>query len=327
MPDTTLRFATPLPQSSRSEVLEWSFPKPYHQWVLTGKSRAAWHTSFVIPQLNLLLDAGLCVNKLRPKHIFITHGHSDHSLLGPAFVDRKDPPDIVCPVEMKRAFDNFVLAKTMLNRGGHIGIDEAESAGLALNENPDEGRTPSEQAFLGTHVTHGVQDGDTVPLRRINGITATVFTCDHNVPCVGYVFSQTTNRLKPEYAGLAGPEIRDLRKSGVDITAPHVQPVFAFLGDTTAKTLADEPSWLRDGIPVVMTECSFLYEEHRAQAVKTKHTFWKDLEPIIRKWPRTTFVLMHFSMRYSDKEVCAFFKALEDPPPNMLIWADGEASP
>ena len=30
-------------------------------------------------------------------------------------------------------------------------------------------------------------------------------------------------------------------------------------------------------------------------------------------------------MRYSDKEVATFFKELEDPPANMVVWMDGEA--
>ncbi|KAL2760047.1 hypothetical protein ACRALDRAFT_1079075 [Sodiomyces alcalophilus JCM 7366] len=333
-------FATPLPQSNRSEVLEWRFPKPYHQNVLTGRSRAAWHTSFVIPQLDLLLDAGLCVNKLRPKHVFLTHGHRDHTLLSPAFTDRQDPPDIFCPADMAATFDDFILSSTMINVGGLIGIQDAAEYGLDVEEDdprsPDgpnghsnfnarQHRTANERAWLNTHHTHGVYHGDVVHLRRLKGITATVFDCDHSVPCVGYVFSTTTQRLRPEYSDLKGPQLRDLRQSGVEITAPHTTPMFAFLGDTTAATLAADPPWLRDGIPVVITECSFLYEEHRKQAEKTKHTYWGDLEKVIRKWPKTTFVLMHFSMRYSDKDICAFFRGLEDPPTNMVIWADGEA--
>ncbi|EAQ91165.1 hypothetical protein CHGG_03100 [Chaetomium globosum CBS 148.51] len=125
MPPPT--FATPLPQSPRSDILEWRFPKPYHNLTLTGRSRAAWHTSFVIPQLNLLLDAGMVVNNLRPKHIFLTHGHSDHTLLTPAFVKRSDPPDIYCPAEMKDALDNFINAKTMLSEGGGIWPPESTS--------------------------------------------------------------------------------------------------------------------------------------------------------------------------------------------------------
>ncbi|KAL0933883.1 Nuclear ribonuclease Z [Colletotrichum truncatum] len=319
-------FATPLPQSSRSEVLEWQFPKPYHQYVLTGKSRAAWHTSFVIPQLNLLLDAGLVVNNLRPKHIFITHGHADHCLLAPAFTKREDPPDVVCPVEMKKAFDDFMLAKTLLNRGGMYTTEDAESLGLKLDGQgvDQEGRSEGERAFLGTHNTIAVKDGDVVPLRKVKGMSATVFQCDHNVPSVGYLFSTTTHKLKPEYTSLPGPELKNLRQSGVELTAPVTTPVFAFLGDTTASTLAAEPEWLKQGIPVVITECSFLYDEHDAQAEKTKHTKWKDLEKVVRKWPKTTFIIIHFSMRYSNKDVVNFFNGLDDPPKNIVVWADGQ---
>ncbi|KHN93721.1 3'-tRNA processing endoribonuclease [Metarhizium album ARSEF 1941] len=323
-----IAFATPLPQSTRSEVLEWKFPKPHDHLVLTGRSRAAWHTSFIIPQLNLLLDAGLCVNKQRPKHIFLTHGHADHTLLAFAFVTKEDPPDIYCPAEMKHIFDSHILSTTMMNLGGLVGTSDAEQQGFAVDEANGgahaDGRTPQERALLNTHVTRGVKHGDTVPLRRHKGITASVFNCDHTVPCVGYVFSSSTARLKREYRLLPGPQLKHLRQSGVEITEPHSATMFAFLGDTTIATLAAAPAWLRDGIPVVITECSFLYEDHAAQADKTKHTKWSDLAPVIRRWPRTTFVLTHFSMRYSDRQVCRFFMDLEDAPPNMVIWADPE---
>ncbi|KAH6867467.1 beta-lactamase-like protein [Thelonectria olida] len=312
-------FATPLPQSTRSEVLEWRFPKPHNNYVLTGKSRAAWHTSFVIPQLNLLLDAGLCVNKLRPKHVFITHGHSDHTLLSPAFVKREDPPDIFCPAEMRKVFDDFILANTMLNLGGLI-----EPSASDRSEEPNGADEPLENDWLNTHITHPVRHGDVVPLRRLKNITATVFDCDHSVPCVGYVFSTTSHRLKPEYSSLKGPQLKALRQSGATITNEHCTPIFAFLGDTTAATLAAEPEWLRNGIPVVITECSFLHEEHRMQAERTKHTLWSDLEKVVRKWPATTFVITHFSLRYSQDEIRRFFTEMDHPPENIVVWVDGE---
>ena len=308
-------FATPLSQSRRSEVLEWRFPKPYHGYVLTGKSRAAWHTSFVVPQLNLLLDAGLCVNKLRPKHIFLTHGHSDHTGLSFAFVKREDPPDIFCPAEMGRVFDEFIIANTLLNLGGLVGSADAEA-------NAESGSAQS-AGWLNTHVTHGLRPGDTVPLRRVRNISATAFSCDHSVPCLGYVFSTETHKLKPSYVGRSGPELQALKRTGVEITAPTTNAIFAFLGDTTAATLAAEPQWLRDGIPVVITECSFLYDGHKAQADRTKHTFWGDLAPVIRKFPRTTFVLVHFSLRYSDSEIRRFFAKMDDAPGNIVVWIDG----
>lgn len=331
-----LKFATPLPQSSHSEVLEWQFPGKHKQYVLTGKSRAAWHTSFVIPQLNLLLDAGLCVNKQRPKHIFITHGHSDHTLLTPAFIKRSDPPDIYCPVEVVKVLDDFLVAKTVLNAGGLKTASDVNTPDVASLEDeidaddsePTQPNTtttpPKERNWLQTHDIYGVRPGDTVPLRRTIDFTAEAFACDHTVPCVGYVFKMNTQKLKKEYLGLKGVEIKNLREQGVEITALQSTPVFAFLGDTTAATLATEPQWLKDGIPVVITECSFLWEEHRDQAVKTKHTIWADLEKVVRKWPKTTFVLMHFSLRYSDDDIRQFFAKLENPPANIVIWVDGD---
>ncbi|KAM7189153.1 Beta-lactamase-like protein [Naviculisporaceae sp. PSN 640] len=337
MPPT---FATPLPQSTRSEILEWRFPKPFSHYVLTGRSRAAWHTSFVIPALNLLLDAGLVVNNLRPKHIFITHGHNDHVLLAPAFVKRSDPPDIVMPKEMATIFNEFIKADRLLNLGGHITVEEADAAYSDDEEenesnqdassstnptptNPKEKDPYRPFGFLATHITRALSPGDIVPLKRTPNITAQAFKCDHSVPTLGYVFRQTTSKLKPEYQSLPGQQLKSLRESGTEITCPVTTPIFAFLGDTTARTLLDEPEWLKGGIPVVITECSFLREEHRPQAEKTRHTIWMDLERVIRKWPGTTFVLMHFSMRYSEGEVRRFFRDLVDPPGNMVVWIDG----
>ncbi|KAK5654195.1 hypothetical protein OQA88_7626 [Cercophora sp. LCS_1] len=343
--EPTIKFATPLAQSTRSEILTWAFPPPFQNYILTGRSRAAWHTSFIIPQLNLLLDAGLCVNKVRPKHIFLTHGHSDHTLLAPAFGNRDDPPDVWCPVEMAGAFEAFCHARTRLNQGGvekggegsgdeGSGEEDGEDGngsgkekgkkggGKKGKENGNETRNP-----LDRHVVHPVQPGDIVTLPRAKGITALAFKCDHTVPCIGYVFRQTTKKLKPEFSALSGQELRQLReKEGVEITKEVTTPIFAFLGDTTAATLASEPEWLKEGIPVVITECSFLYESHHAQADKTKHTAWVDLERVVRKWPKTTFLLTHFSMRYTDGEIRKFFKGLVDPPANVVIWADGEDS-
>ncbi|CAI4211941.1 unnamed protein product [Parascedosporium putredinis] len=267
-----------------------ALPKPYDQYVLTGKSRAAWHTSFVIPQLNLLLDAGLCVNKLRPKHVFLTHGHNDHTLLAPAFVKREDPPDIYCPAEVRTVFDQFILSNSILNLGGLVGPHESPGGQGAVSDGA--GQEPASSP---------PRDPSQSP--------------------------SVAHKLKPEYTSLPGQQLKALRESGVEITAPQSTPFLAFMGDTTAETLAAEPEWLREGIPVVITECSFLYPEHRSQAVKTKHTLWSDLEKVIRKWPKTTFVLMHFSLRYKDKDVRRFFKEMIDPPTNIVIWVDGEDQP
>ena len=233
---------------------------------------------------------------------------------------------------MKKALDDFLRAKTILNKGGLVTADEAEQAGPTSVDEDEDIDAPDEEPlqasthkrhWLQTHETHGIRAGDTVPLRRTVDFTAEAFHCDHQVPCLGYVFNVNSQKLKHEYVGRKGIELKQLRESGVVITAPQSTPVFAFLGDTTAATLASEPQWLKDGIPVVITECSFLYEDHREQSIMTKHTIWQDLEKVIRKWPKTTFVLTHFSLRYSDEAIRQFFDDMSDPPANIVIWVDG----
>lgn len=233
---------------------------------------------------------------------------------------------------MKNALDDFLRAKTILNKGGLVTADDAGQSGPTFVDEDEDLDTPDGELFqasthkrhwLQTHETHGIRAGDTVPLRRTVDFTAEAFHCDHQVPCLGYVFKVNSQKLKQEYVGRKGAELKQLRESGVMITAPQSTPVFAFLGDTTAATLASEPQWLKEGIPVVITECSFLYEDHREQSIKTKHTIWQDLEKVIRKWPKTTFVLTHFSLRYSDEAVRQFFHEMPDPPSNIVVWVDG----
>ena len=239
---------------------------------------------------------------------------------------------------MKDALDGFINAKTMLSEGGGIWPPESKSPYLAKHLNAAEPSDSEDGAnllppstkthpLLQTHIIHPLQPGSTVPLPRLpppQSYTATAFACDHTVPCLGYLFSAVTPKLKPEYRSLSGPQLRALREDkGVELTAPVSTPVFAFLGDTTASTLAAAPSWLEQGVKVVITECSFLLEEHRTQAERTRHTIWADLEPVVRRWPGTVFVLMHFSMRYSDDEVRRFFRS-RDVPGNVVVWVDGE---
>ena len=60
------------------------------------------------------------------------------------------------------------------------------------------------------------------------------FATQHPVPSQGYVVYSTKEKLKAEYAGKAGLEIRDLRRAGVEVTDTVEVPEVAFTGDTTS---------------------------------------------------------------------------------------------
>jgi ribonuclease Z len=66
--------------------------------------------------------------------------------------------------------------------------------------------------------------------------------------------------MKSEYKDLPKNEIINLRKNGVEITENVKLPIFAFLGDTTHLVFEMNPTLLH--YPVIIVECTFLYDEH-----------------------------------------------------------------
>ncbi|KAF3925973.1 hypothetical protein ABW20_dc0106973 [Dactylellina cionopaga] len=188
--------------------------------------------------------------------------------------------------------------------------------------------------ILPTHHIIPVGPSQTFSLKTHPTVSVSILPRNHTVPSVGFLFTQTSNRLKSQYRSLAGPELKSLRQQGAEITYKHLSPIMAFLGDGDHTSLLGDPEWLvgneekgSSPCPVVITECSFLYEAHRAQSEKTKHTLWSDLEPIVRRHSGTVWVLMHFSRRYSDEDIVKFFEELaereEGCPQNIVVWVDG----
>ncbi|MFF7296245.1 hypothetical protein [Streptomyces sp. NPDC008265] len=146
---------------------------------------------------------------------------------------------------------------------------------------------------------------------------------------MGYAFAERRRTLLPEYEelrrryaeqGRGGAEfgrfLAQRRKEGAEVGHEVDKPLFAFLGDTHVSVFADNP-WLFD-YPVVITECTYLDDAELERADRVGHTVWSRLKPVVEAHPETLFVLTHFSLRHSDREVLAFFG--EDKPDNVLLW-------
>jgi len=172
-----------------------------------------------------------------------------------------------------------------------------------------------------------VQVGDEFRWGKKDLYTVKVFKCFHEVPCVGYAFSENRYRLKEEYRNLPGKELGQLRKENVQINEEYQVNLFVYIGDTSTQVFEENP-WLFS-YPVIVTECTFFMDE-RDRAQQTGHTHWEDLKPYILAHPSTRFVLIHFSLRYKEQEVLDFFTNLtqgEDPLDlsNVVIFV-GEGS-
>lgn len=301
-------------QADHPERLEHGHP--FRQWktwtisgtelTLTGYSRANDKTFFHIPQLRCSLDAGLCEGR-QVDTVFLTHTHHDHSKDLDYLASKASGTDIYLPAEAVPYVDSFLRASAELNHGA--GYDPA---------------------LAGGHRLHGVRRDDEFAFGR-RGHHVRVVQCEHKVPCVGYAFSERGKALRPEYEELRRTLVREgqgkefgqimarKRKEGIDVEQETRRPLFAFLGDTHVSVFEQNP-WLFT-YPVLITECTFLDDAELDRADRVGHTVWSRLKPVIEAHPETLFVLTHFSLRHSDREVLAFFQREETAcPGNVLPW-------
>eukprot|EP01104_Vermistella_antarctica_P010943 TRINITY_DN2977_c0_g1_i2.p3 TRINITY_DN2977_c0_g1~~TRINITY_DN2977_c0_g1_i2.p3 ORF type:complete len:125 (-),score=29.47 TRINITY_DN2977_c0_g1_i2:102-476(-) len=102
-----------------------------------------------------------------------------------------------------------------------------------------------------------------------------------------------------------------MRKRGVDVTYEEKTHMFVFCGDTTHRVFEQNSDLFN--YPVIVTECSFLEDDLESNAERTKHTLWKHLKPVIVAHPEVTFVLIHFSLRHSNKDILDFFRKQDLP--------------
>jgi ribonuclease Z len=266
---------------------------------LVGRSRAADSTAFFVPQLSLALDGGCVISSAKPATVLLTHTHADHCFRVTHLTSRQKPPAIVVPLALVPFVDSFIKAGVTLS-------------GCSLD---------APQQFDHNCDLLGVKPGDRVALKGKPGFHARVYEMTHSVPCVGYGIVKTTSKLKPEFRSLSGPEIAALRKDR-DVVVMHEQeePLFVFCGDTTSEVFRLNPGLLL--FPVIIIECSFLFESEREKAESSKHMLWPELKPIVLAHPHVRFILIHFSMRYKKKEIRDFFS--REALPNVEVMLQDE---
>jgi ribonuclease BN (tRNA processing enzyme) len=129
-------------------------------------------------------------------------------------------------------------------------------------------------------------------------------------------------KLKKEYLGLKGQEIRVLKEKNVEIAEEVVIKKFAYVCDTTINVFKLNPTLL--DYPTIFIECTFLYEEELEMASGKKHIHFSELRPYIEAHPNIEFMLFHFSQRYKDAEIEAFLEPFNF---GNLHWWIGVAAP
>lgn len=260
-----------------------------------GYSRAAVQTYWRVPELKVGFDLGAQPwSFMTTPTWFLSHTHLDHVAALPVLVARRrmmkmEPPTIYMPAE---AVD-----------GVH--------AVLRAFQRLDRGRMPCELI--------GLNADDEVELSR--ELVVRAFATRHTIPSLGYLIWERRKKLKPEYQELTGEQIRDLRMSGVEVSAELRVPKVAYLGDTSPPGLDIFPETYR--AQILILEMTFVAANERASVIhKYGHTHLDDLIERADRFENEVIIASHFSTRlHPDQIARTVEKRLPDSLKGRLkIW-------
>ena len=243
---------------------------------IEGYSRAAVQSYWRIPELKVGFDLGAHPwDFMGTGTWFVSHTHLDHVAALPVYVARRrmmkmEPPTVYVPAESLDDVKKLLMIFHRLDRG---------------RQNCD---------------LRGVSPGDEIALSR--ELVVTVFNTAHTIPSRGFVVWDRRHKLKDEYVGLPGNQIRDLKLSGVEITREVRMPLVAYTGDTAPAGLDAEPACF--DAKVLITEMSFIREKHRRDKIhKFGHMHLDDFVERADRFKNELIVAGHFSTRYHPNEV------------------------
>ena len=266
---------------------------------IEGYSRAAVQSYWRVPELKIGFELGGSPWAfMGTQYFLVTHAHLDHLAALPVYVARRrmmkmEPPTIYLPEEVVDPVWAMLKAWQKLDRG----------------------RMNCELV--------GVKSGDVLTLSREHRVS--VYSTTHTVPSVGYVVYDVRKKLKPEFHGLKGDQIRDLKFQGIEVAAESLTPMLAFTGDTSPAGLDAHPDNFT--AEVLITEMTFFRPEHRKEKIhKFGHMHLDDIIERADRFQNQLIILAHLSTRTHDAE--AKRRLDQQLPPSLrnrvLLWKQGD---
>ena len=248
----------------------------YKDLSIEGYSRAAVQTYWRIPELKIGFDFGAQPwSFMGTPTWFVSHTHMDHLIALPVYVARRrmmkmEPPVIYLP---------------------EAAIEPTERV-LRLFSRMDRGRLPC--------TLLPARPGDEIELSREQVVTVSATT--HTVPSLGFVVWERRRKLKPEFQGLPGEKIRDLRLGGTEVTAEIRLPRLAYLGDSAPAGLDACPAMFE--AQVLIMELTFVSPRHRKDKIhKFGHMHLDDVLERRDRFRNELVIASHFSTRYHPNQI------------------------
>ncbi|KAK8690671.1 hypothetical protein V6N13_074202 [Hibiscus sabdariffa] len=253
-----------------------------------GLSIGGHETCIIFPTLNLAFDIGRCPQRaLSQDFLFISHGHMDHIGGLPMYVATRGlygmkPPTIIVPTCIKEDVEKLFEV--------HRKMDQSELK----------------------HNLVGLDVGEEFFLRRDLKVRA--FRTYHVIPSQGYVVYSVKQKLKEEYLGLSGNEIKNLKSSGVEITNTTTAPEVAFTGDTMSDFIVDEANLDVLRAKILVVESTFVDNSVSVEHARDYgHVHLSEIINYADKFENRAILLIHFSARYALENIQEAVAALPSP--------------
>jgi ribonuclease Z len=261
----------------------------YKGFTVEGYSRAAHRTGILIRGLDIILDAGLDVQKAF-SHVFISHQHYDHLIYLPQYTFNVEEGHTINVISTNEILSNI---KPWLTSAIRMTKD------INPKITPDSILSIASTKFIPLEFDSFYEFKNGSEEWRTE-----LFKCYHSVDSIGFGFQVKKNKLKQEYMTLTQKEIKKIKNDGIEITCPVFENIFLFLGDTDKRIIQNENIFK---YPTIIMECTYIYDNEKSLAKKNKHIHWDDIKDIIQSKTSIQFILIHFSMKYSTIEIKEFF--------------------
>ncbi|MDD4888915.1 MAG: MBL fold metallo-hydrolase [Phycisphaerae bacterium] len=238
---------------------------------VSGYSVAGEETVVGLPEMDVMFDVGKAPRALlNLNHVCLTHGHMDHAAGVTYYFWQRD-------------FQG--------NPGGNLLLP-------AVLADPMERMLRDWAPIEGHQAPFNIipmRVGDQHELRRDLIVEAFDVAHGRNVPALGYVVFERRRKLRPELAGLTGPEIVALKNKGEEVGVVSEVPLVAYLGDTEVFDLSRHR--LLPTARVLVAECTFFDADHRSRAKAGFHTHMDDVPRLLAMTRAEAVVLTHVTRR------------------------------